>query len=195
MIKKIFMFLSIIIICLSLPDFLALADSVKPLKEGDELPLIQLSAPETLEERNYLGIEQEDFFTIPKIKANVVIVYFFSFYCRFCAQQVELVNELYRVIGKNPDLKKKIKLIGIGIGNTSMEVDEYKETYRVPFPLIPDTDFSIHKACGEVTTPYFFVVRIKEDGTHRVVFFTYAFRDVDDFLKLILKKSELTKQD
>jgi peroxiredoxin len=193
MIKKIFMFLLIIIMCLLLPDFLALAANVKPLKEGDELPLIQLPTPETLEERNYLGIEKEGFFTIPKIKANVVIVYFFSFYCRYCPAQVAYVNELYRVINKNPALKEKIKLIGIGIGNTPMEIDAYKEANRIPFPLIPDTDFSIHKAYGEVTTPCFFVVRIKEDGTHRVVCFTYAFRDVDDYLKLILKKSELIK--
>ena len=193
MIKKIFMFLLIVIICLSLPDFLALADNFKPLKEGDKLPLIQLPTPETLEERNYLGIDEENFFTIPKIKANVVIVYFFSFYCHFCATQVMYVNELYRVIDKNPDLKKKIKLIGIGIRNTPMEVDKYKETNRIPFPLIPDTDFSIHKAYGEIKTPYFFVVRIKEDGTHRVIYCTYAFNNVNDFLKLILKKSELTK--
>jgi peroxiredoxin len=191
MIKK--MFLSIIIMCLLLPDFLALAANVKPLKEGDELPLIQLPTPETLEERTYLGIEEKDIFTIPKIKANVVIVYFFSFYCRFCATQVVYVNELYHVIDKNPDLKKKIKLIGIGIGNTPLEVDKYKETNRIPFPLIPDTDFSIHKAYGEISTPYFFVVRIKENGTHKVVYRAYAFNDVDDFLKLILKKSELTK--
>jgi peroxiredoxin len=193
MIKNIFKLLLITILCLSLSDFLALAANVKPLKEGDELPLIQLPTPETLEERTYLGIEEEDFFTIPKIKANVVIVYFFSFYCRFCAKQVELVNELYHVIEKNPDLKKKIKFIGIGIGNTPMEVDEYKDTYRVPFPLIPDTDFSIHKACREIVTPYFFVVRIKEDGTCRVISCSYAFNDVNEFLKLILKKSEVTK--
>lgn len=193
MIKKIYMFLLIVIICLSLPDFLALADKFKPLKEGDKLPLIQIPTPETLEERNYLGIDKEGFFTIPKIKANVVIVYFFSFYCRFCATQVVYVNELYGVIDKNPDLKNKIKLIGIGIGNTPMEVDKFKETNRIPFPLIPDTDFSIHKAYGEIITPYFVVVRIKEDGTHRVIYCTYAFNDVNDVLKLILKKSELTK--
>jgi peroxiredoxin len=195
MIKKKFIFLLIITICLLLPDFFAIAGNFKPLKEGDKLPLIQLPAPETLEERNYLGIGEEDFFTIPEIKANVVIVYFFSFYCRFCPTQVVYVNELYRVIDKNPDLKKKIKLIGIGIGNTSMEVDEYKETNRIPFPLIPDTDFSIHKAYGEIMTPYFFVVRIKEDGTHGVVFCTYVFNDVNEFLKIILKKSGLTKRD
>ena len=193
MIKKIFMFIFIASICLLLPDFLAFADNVKPPKEGSALPLIQLPTPETLEERNYLGIEEEGFFTIPKIKANVVIVYFFSFYCRFCAAQAERVNELYRVIDKDPDLKKKIKLIGIGIGNTPMEVDAYKQTNSIPFPLIPDTDFSIHKAYGEITTPYFFVVRIKEDGTHRIVCCTYAFNDVDEFLQLILNKSELTK--
>jgi peroxiredoxin len=174
-------------------DFLALADNFKPLKEGSELPLIPLPTPETLEERNYLGIEEEGFFTIPNIKADVVIVYFFSFYCRFCSTQAFLLHNLYSVIDKNPDLRKKIKFIGIGIGNTPIEVDAYKEKNRIPFPLIPDTDFSVHKAYGEIMTPYFFVVRIKEDGTHRVVYCTYAFNDVNDFLKIILKKSGLAQ--
>ncbi|HBR21685.1 MAG TPA: redoxin [Nitrospiraceae bacterium] len=193
MIKKNFLFLLIIVICLSFTDFLALADKFKPLKEGDELPLIQLPTPETLEERNYLGNDEEGFFIIPKIEANVVIVYFFSFYCRFCAAQAVHLKELYNAIDKNPDLKKKIKFLGIGIGNTPMEVDAYKEANRIPFPLIPDTDFSVHKAYGEIMTPYFIVIRIKEDGTHRVIYSTYAFDDVNAFLKLILKKSELAQ--
>ena len=191
--KKIFMLLSIIIVCILLPDFVSLADKYKPPKEGSELPLVQLPTPETSEERNYLGIEEKDLFTISQVKANLVIVYFFSFYCRFCAEQAVHVNELYRAIDNNPDLQKKIKLIGIGIGNTPTEVDEYKETNRIPFPLLPDPDFAIHKAYGKIKVPYFLVVRIKDDGTQRVVCCTYAFTDGNDFLKLILKKSELTK--
>jgi peroxiredoxin len=193
--KKIFMYLLMISMCILLPAYLALADNFKPPKEGSELPLVQLPTPETSEERNYLGIEEKDFFTIPKIKANLVIIYFFSFYCRFCAEQAVHVNELYRAIDNNPDLKKKIKLIGIGIGNTPTEVDAYKETHRIPFPLLPDPDFAIHKAYGEIKAPNFLVAGIKDDGRQRVVCRSFAFYDANDFLKLILKKSELTKSD
>jgi peroxiredoxin len=188
--KKICMLLFVAITCLLLPDFLAFADNLTPLREGSTVPLIQLPTPETSEERNYLGIEEEGFFTIPAIKADVVIIYFFSFYCRFCAMQAGIVNDLYYVIDKDPDLKKKIKLIGIGIGNTPTEVDAFKDANRIPFPLIPDTDFSVHKAYGEIRLPYCFVVTTKEQ---KVVHCEYAFHDVKNFLKLILKKSGLTE--
>ena len=67
------------------------------------------------------------------------------------------------------------------------------DNYKPPIPLLPDPDFAIHKAYGKIKVPYFLVERIKDDGTQRVVCCTYAFTDGNDFLKLILKKSELTK--
>lgn len=189
---KIFLSLFIVVLSFSFTDCLVLADKSSPPKEGDKLPLIRFSTPETLEEKTYLGIDKEDFL-IPDIKADFVIVYFFSFYCRFCAAQAVHLNELYSAIDKDPDLKNKIKFIGIGTGNTPMEVDAYKEANRIPFPLIPDTDFSVHKAYGEIMTPYFVVISIKEDGTHRVIYTTYAFDNSSNFLKLILKKADLTE--
>lgn len=191
--RKISMFFFLAIICLHSLHFPSFADDRTPPKEGSKVPFIKLHTPETLEERTYLGIEQEGFFTIPSIKADVVIVYFFSLYCRFCALQSPVINDLYYAIDKDPDLKKKIKIIGIGIGNTAMEVDAYKDETRLLFPLIPDPDFSVHKAYGEITTPHFFVVRIRGDGRHKIVYSTYAFNDVKEFLGLILKKSELAE--
>jgi len=38
------------------------------------------------------------------------------------------VNELYSAIQKKKDLKDKIKVIGIGAGNTTFEVDFFQKT-------------------------------------------------------------------
>ncbi len=190
MVKKIFIYLTIIALCSSVSVFLAFTDVSGTPKEGDELPLIKLPVPESLEERNYFGLAEEGYFTIPKIKAHVLIIYFFSYYCPFCARQVLYVNELFHIIDKNQKLREKIKFIGIGIGNNPKEVNNFKEAHKLSFPLFTDTDFSIHKAYGEFMTPYFIILVIKEDGTHKIVYSKCGgFREVDNFLELIIKKS------
>lgn len=193
MIEKKSIALYIALLCLFVPYAFSFANVSKPIKEGDEFPSIHLPCPESSEARQYLGIEDEDSFTIPQVKAKVVIVYFFSSHSNFCRMQVPYVNELYRIVNETPDLQENIKFIGIGLQSGGTEVDEYKEAYRISFPLIPDSDHAIYKICGKLMTPYFVVFDIREDGSYHVICCVYAFRDVKGFLELIRKKSAIFK--
>ena len=189
--KKILMFLAAMTLLFSMLVFPALAAN-KPPEKGEVLPVMNLPTPKNPDERSYLGLFGSGLFKIPQIKAKVVIVEIFSMYCPYCQKDAPGVNELYRLIENNPDIKNKIKLIGIGAGNSSYEVDVFKKTYTVPFPLFPDKDFTIHKACGEVRTPYFMVVRINEDGTHQIVHNQLGnYPGAEPFLELVLKASGL----
>ncbi len=164
----------------------------KPPEKGEVLPDINLPIPKNLDEKNYLGISGSGLFKIPQIKAKAVVVEIYSMYCPYCQKDAPGVNELYRLIENNSDLKDKIKLIGIGAGDSSNEVEVYKKTFNVPFPIFPDEDFVIHEACGEVRTPYFMVVKINEDGTHKIVHSQLGgFPGAESFLELVLKASGL----
>jgi thiol-disulfide isomerase/thioredoxin len=167
------------------------AANAPPVK-GGVLPVINLPIPKSLEEKDYLGLSGDGLFKIPQIKAKVVITEIFSMYCPYCQKDAPRINELYQMIENNPDLKTKIKLIGFGAGNSSYEVSVFKKTYAIPFPLFPDKDFVIHKAYGEVRTPYFIAVKINEDGTHQVIHSQLGdFQGPAPFLELILKASGL----
>ena len=189
--KKNLMSLTVMILLFSAFISPALAAN-KPPEKGEQLPVINLPIPKNPEERNYLGLSGSGSFKIPQIKAKVVIIEIFSMYCPYCQKDAPGVNELYRLIENNADIKNKIKLIGIGAGNSSYEVEVFKKTYTVPFPLFPDKDFTIHKVCGEVRTPYFMVVKINEDGTHQIVHNQLGnYPGAHPFLDLVLKASEL----
>ena len=179
------------ILILAFPTFAA----SEPPAEGGPLPVIKLPIPKNPEEKSYLGLTGEGSFTIPKVKARVVIIEIFSMYCPYCQKEAPTVNELYNAIENNPDLKGKIKIIGIGAGNTPMEVDIFRKKFQIAFPLFPDVDYSIHKVCGEVRTPYFIGVRINDNGTHEVIYSKLGgLQDVNQFLELIRNLSGLKKE-
>jgi len=189
--KNLLASLAVTTLLFSIMAFPALAAN-KPPEKGERLPAINLPIPKNPDERNYLGLTGSGLFKIPQIKAEAVIVEFFSMYCPICQKDAPGVNELYRLIEKNPDIKNKVKLIGIGAGNSPYEVEVYKKTYDVPFPLFPDKDFVIHQACGEVRTPYYMVVEMNEDGTHQIVHSQLGdFPGAEKFLDLVLKASGL----
>jgi peroxiredoxin len=102
------------------------------------------------------------------------------------------VNEFYQAIEQREDLKGKMKIIGIGIGNTPADVQYFKEKYKVPFPLFPDEDKSIYTALGKPRAPYFIGVKIDKDGSSQVFHSKLgAFGKPDKFLALMLKLSGL----
>jgi thiol-disulfide isomerase/thioredoxin len=164
----------------------------QPPAKGGRLPSIKLPIPKDTGEKKYLGLSGSGFFRVPQIKTRVVIIEIFSMYCPQCQKIAPGIEELYQLIENDVRLKDKIKLIGIGAGNSRYEVEVFKKTFNVPFPLFPDNDFTIHEALGDVRSPYFIAIKINKNGTHEVIHSELdSFKDAETFLELMIEASGL----
>jgi peroxiredoxin len=188
--KKIFILMMVTAVVLAGSQ--ASAQSAQP-KAGEKLFDFTLPVPADRADRDYLGLSGwGKTFRIADIRANLVLIEILSMYCPFCQKEAPIVNQLYEAIEKDPAAKGRIKIIGIGAGNSTYETEVFRKRYNVPFPVFPDPDYDIHKKCGEVRTPFFIAVRLKPDGTQEV---TYAklgsFGEIPAFLETLKKSAGL----
>ena len=93
------------------------------------------------------------------IKASLVLIEILSMACPFCQKEAPLVNQLDEAIEKGPASKSKIKIIGIGAGNSSYETEASGSATMRPSPY-SRTPYDLHKKCGEARTPFFIAVKL-----------------------------------
>lgn len=78
-VKELFILVLLILVLFFLVHYPVVATS-KPPAEGTVLPQFQLAVPEESEAKGYLGLSGNDEFTIPEIKAQVVVIQILSRY-------------------------------------------------------------------------------------------------------------------
>lgn len=188
--KKICMFVSMVMFVLA--STAAMASANPPPQVGSTFPELKLIKPADSTDLKYLGLSGSGEFSVDQIKAQVVIVQIFSMYCPYCQKDAPNVNRLFGLIENNPNLKGKIKILGIGAGNSQFEVNTFKKKYKIEFALVPDADFKIHKIVGEVRTPYFMVVKMNGPKKQEVVYSKLgAHENVEAFLAEVVKLAEV----
>ncbi len=158
---------------------------------GSALPEMELTKPKDAVALRYLGLSAGgDNFHVSEVKAQALIIEVYSMYCPYCQAEAPKMNKLHQLIENNPASRGKIKIIGIGVGNSLFETGVFRKKYDVKFPLIPDGDFKLHKVFGETRTPYFIVVKLEEKKQPQVIYSRLgAIENVELFLAQIAQLS------
>ena len=176
----------VLLVLLFFTGHVSLLAATQPPQENSILPDFQLPVPADAAHRQYLGLQGKGLFKISQVKAKAVIIEIFSMYCPYCQREAPNINKLYRRIESDPQLGGKVKIIGVGAGNSPFEVNIFRKEYRIPFPLFADNNFTIHKCLGETRTPYFFVAATGPGSPPKVIYSKLGgIRDLDAFLKTI----------
>jgi len=166
----------------------------EPAATPEMLPDLTLTVPENDTYKSYLGLTGKagESFALTDIQADILLIELFSMYCPFCQNEAPIVNELYEKMEEVSQKGPVVKIIGLGASNTQFEVEHFKETYNVPFPLFPDQDMSMYKALGGEGTPGFIGCRMDNGGKATIVLRNSGgFYSADDFLKELLENSGL----
>ncbi|MEW6137684.1 MAG: redoxin domain-containing protein [Thermodesulfobacteriota bacterium] len=131
---------------------------------------LEFPVPENGKERAYLGLSGNNTFRLPSVRVPILFVEIFSMYCPICQSEAPKINELYTRIQKSPTLKDKVKMVGIGIGNTPFEVEVFRKKFEIPFPLFSDEDFSVEKISRQrIRTPTFLVLEVEQGNKVRIL--------------------------
>jgi thiol-disulfide isomerase/thioredoxin len=87
-------------------------------------------------------------------KEQVSVWFFFSPECPMCQNYAPTLKVLAETF------VDKVHFIGIipGIAYTSMEIESYRKTYQISFPLVVDSAFKVSNLIKATVTPEVFVV-------------------------------------
>lgn len=154
--RRLFVFTLFFVVSFSCEVVLA---ETKPL--GFAIPFPDLIFAQSLsrEDQNYLGLPPKRVFSFREITGNLILVEFLSTYCINCQRQAPIFNEVFSSIQRDPRLKGKVKMIGIGAGNNVNEVQLFRKEYHIPYPILSDARFDAHNAVGGPRTPFSIWVR------------------------------------
>ena len=134
---------------------------------GTVIPAFSIPVPISTVYKSYLKLGNEAEFRPGTLDAKLVLIEVFSVYCASCVFQAPYMNELYAKIEKDPELKDRVKMIGIGAGNDKWDIAEYEDMYR--FPIVPDEDYEFHNLVGAPATPFLIFGRLYGQGRLFVV--------------------------
>lgn len=125
---------------------------------------VPLPATGKATELAYLGIPQGTTkFSLDDVRAEVLIIDCFDMYCHACQSGAKRVHELYELVQERR-LAERIRFVGLGVGNTPLEVSLFKRKFDVPFPLFPDRSNDLARQFGPVRVPALIVLRRAPDG-------------------------------
>ncbi len=166
------------------------------LKAGDNFPYFPLPAAEITAFRNYLGLPRDkEIITIEDIQAELLVIEVLNAFFFSCQTHALTLSKVHNIIEGRPDLKGRIKIIGVALGNTKMIVEGFVNDYGLTFPVVSDPEALSEKIIGPgINIPLSLFIRLNASGELGIVVRTYG-NAIEDPNVLINDLTELLKME
>jgi thiol-disulfide isomerase/thioredoxin len=165
--------LALLLFCCASP---LLAAEVEP-QVGTVLGPVTFAAPMNAADAAYLGLAKPEPFTLKDVKSPYVLVEQFNTTCPHCMHEAPFLNQLFERVQQDPDLKGKLKFMGVAQSGDTGPATAWKVMQKVPFAIIPDPNSTLGKALN--FTPYPVTMLVDKSG--KIVWVQVgAFDDVDE---------------
>jgi thiol-disulfide isomerase/thioredoxin len=106
-------------------------------RAGERMPDLAVNGTLSAEAAEYLGLPAGTVgFRLSEVRAEFLLVEIFSMYCPHCQHEAPRLNELFRRLPDSP-LAGRLKVLGVGVGNSDFEVDFFARSSRSPSRCIP----------------------------------------------------------
>lgn len=159
---------------------------------GESFPEVALPQPQLSEQRDYLGIKAGETFTLSQVRGEVVLVEMLNVLCPHCQKQTLPYNKLFDMIEADPRTRGRIVMLGVAVGNSDEQIEDFVDIYAVDFPVVADKSFKLHTAIGGGPTPFSICLR-KDQGAVGVVAGTHLGedREMEDLFSYLKEALEL----
>ena len=133
------------------------------LNVGDPFPDFTLENTLNAEQSAYLKVAPDKPVQLAGIPHDVVIVEFLNVYCHTCRMQVGIFNGIKQAIADDPDLKDRVCLLGLAVGNSADEIATFRSEFGAQYPILSDQDKVIFNSTGNTRgTPHTYLIRRQE---------------------------------
>ncbi|MBN2107242.1 MAG: TlpA family protein disulfide reductase [Deltaproteobacteria bacterium] len=138
-------------------------ENASAINVGDPFPPFSRENILTPQECSYLRIPPDREFSLSELTHDIIIIEFLNVYCHTCRMQVEIFNELFTAIQKDPELSSRVCMLGIAVGNSLEEIQDFRKNFGVLYPILSDRDKAIFNTTGNVQgTPHTYILRKEE---------------------------------
>jgi len=148
-----------------------------------------LLTPGSAAHRSYLGLSKSANtpFALHEIKADVLVVIGFDMYCTVCRREAPQMVEIFHSLKSRPG-GDRVRVIGLGIGDTPMEAATFASRGHLPFPVFPDRSNAIAKSIVKpVRVPGVFILKRGPGGFQLVERQPRIPKDVNTFADKVMK--------